>query len=144
MADPIARQPEQRRDKGAQELQGAEHGERQPRAGRHQHEPAQDHAFHLECPGSQQIGRPLEAETADLKRRQRRHTRGETHVLFVPSPVERLVRAPRGLGTVRAPGTYCNYRVDMAASPIAGLLQLKPYILWSYYQPELVNTRLLC
>ncbi len=50
------------RDQGAEELQGAEDGQRQDRAGRDQHEPAQDHAFHLEGPGGQQVGRPLIAE----------------------------------------------------------------------------------
>ena len=33
---------------------------------------------------------------------------------------------------MRALDAYCNYRVVMAASPIAGLLEPKPYILWSY------------
>ena len=109
IADAVAGHAEEGRDQGAEELQGAEDRQRQHRAGRDQHEPAQDHAFHLERPGGQQIGRPLEAEAADLKRRQRRHARDETHVLFVPSPgrTSCLMRL-RGPATVRAWATDCN------------------------------------
>jgi len=45
--------------------------------------------------------------------------------LFVPSPVERLVCAPRGLGTVRALGAYCNYRLFMAALANRGAAGVK-------------------
>ena len=129
IAEAVAGHAEQGRDQGAEELQGAEDGQRQDRAGRDQHEPAQDHAFHLEGPGGQQVGRPLVAEAPDLERRQRRYARDETHVLFVPSPGRRLL-APLGRRHRALSGRGLQLPPVMApVSPIAGLDLQKPYIL---------------
>ncbi len=57
--------------------------------GRDQHEPAQDHAFHLERPRGKEIGRPLEAEAPNAERRQSWRTRDKAHV-FVRSLPPRL------------------------------------------------------
>ena len=141
IADAVARHAEQGRDQGAEELQGAENGQRQDRAGRDQHEPAQDHAFHLEGPGGQQVGRPLIAEAPDLERRQRRYARSETHVLFVPSPGRRLLaplraahRALLGRGLQLTPwhGPF---------SPIAWLALGKPHMLCNIAHLEIVIIR---
>ena len=51
VADPVAGHAEQRRHQRARELQGAEQGEQQHRAGLDQHVPAQDQRLHLECAG---------------------------------------------------------------------------------------------
>ena len=64
VADPVARHAEHRRDQRAGELQGAEQGQEQHRAGLDQHVPAQNQRLHLEGAGGQEIGRPLQAKSA--------------------------------------------------------------------------------
>ena len=141
IADAVAGHAEQGRDQGAEELQGAEDGQRQDRAGRDQHEPAQDHAFHLEGPGGQQVGRPLEAEAPDLERRQRRYARDETHVLFVPSPGRRLAWRLSGQPTVRFWAADCNYRLGMGHSRQSRGLPIKALYIVQFCTLKLVDIR---
>ena len=70
---PVARDPEQRRDQRAEILHRAENRQPQHRAGFDQHVPAEDDRLHLERPRGQQVGGPLETETADRKRRDDRN-----------------------------------------------------------------------
>ena len=70
MADPVAGHAEQRRHQRARELQRAEQGQQQHRAGLDQHVPAQDQRLHLEGAGGEQVGGPLQAEGAHPEGRQ--------------------------------------------------------------------------
>src|SRR5580765_3441085 len=67
MADPVARQAEERREERAEPGQRRHGRELAHRAGGGEHVPAQNQGFHLEGPRSQQVRGPLEAEAADLE-----------------------------------------------------------------------------
>ncbi len=58
---------EHRRGKRAEELQRAEGGEPQHRAGVDHHVPAENDRLHLERPRREEVGGPLEAEAADAE-----------------------------------------------------------------------------
>jgi hypothetical protein len=79
MADPVARHAEERRQQRAEILQRPEEGQRQYRTGLDQDVPAEDEVLHLDAPGGQQIGRPLETKAAHPERRQHRGGREQGH-----------------------------------------------------------------
>jgi hypothetical protein len=66
-AEAVAQHPEQRRDQRPHVLERAEHREEQHRARLGHDVPAEDHGLHLERPGRQEIGEPLEAEAPDAE-----------------------------------------------------------------------------
>jgi hypothetical protein len=75
MADAIADNAEQRGDQGSDVAQRSEDRQQEHRSGRHKDVPAENEVLHLERPGREQIGRPLEAVVADAKWRKRGRAR---------------------------------------------------------------------
>ena len=67
VADAVADHAEHRRHQRADIAERSEHREQQHRSGLDQHIPAENQRLHLERPGGEQIGRPLEAVVPDAK-----------------------------------------------------------------------------
>ena len=78
-AQAVAERPEHRRGQRAELLQRAERGEQEHRPRAHHHVPAEDQRLHLEGPGREEIGGPLEAEAAHAQRGEGQRRVGAPH-----------------------------------------------------------------
>jgi len=75
VTDAIADHPEDRGNQRAGVVERRNQGQQQHRSGLGQHIPAENERLHLEGPGGEQVGGPLEAVIPDAKGRQRRKPR---------------------------------------------------------------------
>jgi hypothetical protein len=75
MPDAIPDHAEHGRDQRANIVERGQNHQQQDRAGLHHHVPAENERLHLERPGGEQVGRPLETTVAGAEGPQRGTTR---------------------------------------------------------------------
>ena len=120
VADAVADHAEHRGDQRADEIERGEHRQQQHRAGLDQHIPAENQRLHLERPGGEQIGGPLETVISDTEGCQRGRPRELAQIpvprfiafhpaLFLVSPEKPIFPRRKSL-----PGSWTQRSVAVA------------------------------